>query len=382
MTSRSREWVFRMAAVVGSVLLFVLLLEGILRLIEPREVMRYFFVQSDNVLHHKFIPLAKGRFKTASFDTHYEIDSLGLRDREYPEEKPVGKERILMLGDSFTEGIGVEASETFSKVLEGFLDDSLTRGKYEVINSGVGSYSPLLEYLYLQNGGLKLSPDVVVLNLDLSDMYDDIQYTRLARYGRDSIPVGVSPEPRAQSQGWISRAVEATKDFLRDNTRLYNFLTLRLGRYSEAAQHEGTGMGNLLYDKYAMLRPGYTYREQDWVLTHRYLLLIRDLLKARGVRFCVAVYPYGQQVSPTEFGQGRQFWGFRTDTVYPTQPQQWAEDFCRANGIDVINACEDFRNAARRQSPLYIDDNGHWTAAGHRVFAGVLFQEMKKRGLL
>ena len=169
MSSKKREWFLRLATLAGSLFVCLLLLEVTVRLIEPREVARYFFVQPDSVVHHKFIPLAKSRFKTSSFNTHYEINSLGLRDKEYPLKKPAGTTRVLMLGDSFTEGIGVEANETFSKVLEGLLNGEGRTEKYEVINAGVGSYSPLPEYLYLKSAGLKLEPDVVVLNLDLSD---------------------------------------------------------------------------------------------------------------------------------------------------------------------------------------------------------------------
>ena len=343
--------------------------------------MRYFFVQPDSILHHKLIPNAKARFKTSSFDTHYDINSLGLRDREYSIGKPSYATRILMVGDSFTEGIGVEASETFSKVLEGLLNDTGAKTKYEVINAGVGSYSPLPEYLYLKTAGLKLNPDIVVLNLDLSDMYDDIQYTRLARFDADGTPLGVNTEPERPKDNWFLRKLVAVKDFFKHKTRLYNFVWLRVSRYYEGIQHETNGLGDLRLDKYAMLRPNYTLKDQDWSLTYKYILLIRDMLKERGIPFCLTVYPYGLQVSSREFNVGRQFWDFRPDTLYSIQPQEWVEEFCRKEGISVINTCEDFREAARSQYPLYIDDNGHWTAAGQRLFAQILFRELRNRSM-
>ena len=382
MSSKKREWFLRLATLAGSLFVCLLLLEVTVRLIEPREVARYFFVQPDSVVHHKFIPLAKSRFKTSSFNTHYEINSLGLRDKEYPLKKPAGTTRVLMLGDSFTEGIGVEANETFSKVLEGLLNGEGRTEKYEVINAGVGSYSPLPEYIYLKSAGLKLEPDVVVLNLDLSDTYDDIQYTKLARFDAAGTPLGVSPDPVQPNEGWWARKLFAIKGFLRENTRLYNFITLRISRYVEGTQHEGSNLGDLRWDKYAMLRPNYTYKDQDWHLTHKYILLVRDLLKERSVRFVLTVYPYGMQVSPREFNVGRQFWGFRPDTLYSTQPQDSVEEFCKREDIMVINACPDFRDSSQSQYPMYIDDNGHWTASGQRVFAQILFREMRSRHVL
>ncbi|MEK7251480.1 MAG: hypothetical protein AAB209_13775, partial [Bacteroidota bacterium] len=68
----------------------------------------------------------------------------------------------------------VFSNETFSKRLEEKLQSQQGAMKFEVINAGVGSYSPLLEYLYLKHYELQFNPDLVILNFDLSDVYDDI----------------------------------------------------------------------------------------------------------------------------------------------------------------------------------------------------------------
>ena len=382
MATSIREWLLRLSVLLGTLFLCLVVLEGIVRFAEPREVMRYFFVQPDTVLHHKFIPNAKGRYKTTEFDTRYNINSLGLRDREYSLETAWGVFRILMVGDSFTEGDGVEEYETFSKYLEQELNVLGSRREYEVINSGCGSYSPLLEYLYLKTAGLRLDPDLVILNFDLSDVFDDIQYTRLARFDTKGEPTGVSPETEQHDQGWIVDGLVAAKDFLKSHAHLYNFVRLRIGRYIEGARHEATLTGDLHYDKYAMLRGNYRYQQSDWSLSYKYILMIREMLEKRGISFYVAVYPYGLQVSRREYDAGRQFWGFRRDTLYSTEPQQRIEQFCRENKIHVINACEDFRTAARSQYPLYLAYNGHWTAAGHRLYSQVLFQALQSQVIL
>ncbi|MGA9121292.1 MAG: hypothetical protein WB699_18135 [Bacteroidota bacterium] len=361
---------------VSSLIIFTGLLEGAVRLIEPREVMRYFFMTADTTVDHRFIPGARGRYETTEFNVPYNIDSWGLRDGEFPMEKPRGTRRILMLGDSFTEGDGVREEDTFSHRLQVLLDSAYTPGSWQVINAGVGSYSPLLEYIYLTRKGLAFTPDLVILNFDLSDIYDDINYTSRARFDSRGLPVGVEAEaPEAPKEG-IEAGLIGVKDFFKDHTRLYNFIRLRIDRYLEGARRKMNVSGDVRYDKYAFLRENYVPRDSDWALSFRYVRLIRDTLKARGIDFWLTVYPYGLQVNPKEWDSGRQFWGFKPDTLYSTRPQDFMEQFCRHNGIPVINLCSDFRTATRAVYPLYYDYNGHWRPEGHAIVAHRLFQSI------
>ncbi len=374
--NRLRSLFRNLALLFATVLVFVSILEGAVRLIEPREVMRYFFMSTDTIVDHRFIPGAHGRYETTEFNVPYDINSWGLRDKEFPREKPKGTKRILMLGDSFTEGDGVREEETFSARLQVMLDSTFGTGAWQVINAGVGSYSPLLEYLSLTSKGLAFAPDLVILNFDLSDIYDDINYTSRARFDQRGVPVGVAAEPpEAPSAGMEGRLV-AIKDYFKDHTRLYNFIRLRIDRYVEGSRRNMNVSGDVRYDKYAFLRGNYVPQDSDWTLSFRYVRMIRDTLKARGIDFWLTVYPYGLQVNPKEWNSGRQFWGFKPDTLYSTRPQKTMELFCRSNGIPVINFCGDFKAASRSIYPLYYDYNGHWRPEGHAIVARKLYQSV------
>lgn len=97
------------------------------------------------------------------------INSIGLRDREYPLEKPPGSVRVLMLGDSLTFGWGVKVEDTPAKILEEMLNRDGSGKTYEVINSGVGNYNTRMEVAYFLDRGRLLKPDVVVLNYFIND---------------------------------------------------------------------------------------------------------------------------------------------------------------------------------------------------------------------
>src|SRR4029453_17992017 len=103
-------------------------------------------------------------------------NSFGLRSAEVAVPKPAGTFRILLLGDSFTFGFRAADEMVFARKLEqrlradGFLS-------VEVVNAGVLSYCPLLEYLQYRHQLHALEPDLVILNFDMSDVQDHLEYS-------------------------------------------------------------------------------------------------------------------------------------------------------------------------------------------------------------
>ena len=91
------------------------------------------------------------------------VNSLGMRDKEYPVQKPAGTFRILLLGDSVTH-LG-----KWSDYLEERLNE--TR-KIEILNSSVPGWNLLNYNLYLKHKGLALKPDMVMMGICLNDITD------------------------------------------------------------------------------------------------------------------------------------------------------------------------------------------------------------------
>lgn len=97
------------------------------------------------------------------------INSQGLRDREYPLEKPEGMVRVLMLGDSLMFGWGAPVEGTTSKALERRLNPAGAPPQFEVINTGVGNTNTAMQVAYFVNKGYRFKPDVVLLNYFIND---------------------------------------------------------------------------------------------------------------------------------------------------------------------------------------------------------------------
>jgi lysophospholipase L1-like esterase len=120
-------------------------------------------ISDDRLVGHAHRPNSQERL----MGVDVKINSKGLRDREIPYERTGSTPRILMLGDSFTEGWGVPFEQTFSKRIERLYAARGTRA--EVINTGVGNYNTIMEVQYFLNEGYKYKPDIVVLNFIPND---------------------------------------------------------------------------------------------------------------------------------------------------------------------------------------------------------------------
>ena len=94
-------------------------------------------------------------------------NSRGLRDREYSFEKPPGMLRVIMLGDSFTEGWGVPEKDTYVRRIERLYAEHGT--KAEVINTGVGNWNTVQEVEFFLTDAYRYNPDIVVLNFTFND---------------------------------------------------------------------------------------------------------------------------------------------------------------------------------------------------------------------
>jgi hypothetical protein len=102
------------------------------------------------------------------------VNSQGLRNREVG-PKPRGTFRILVLGDSLTEGAGVEQDEAYPQVLERILARRTPR-PIEVVNTGVGGWEPFQYAQYFAREGLSFEPDLVLVGFSIAgnDAYDTV----------------------------------------------------------------------------------------------------------------------------------------------------------------------------------------------------------------
>lgn len=145
-------------------------LEAVYRYLFP-EIQLGNIYQADPVLGHMPIPSYTAASYSREFSYTTTTNSLGLRDREYGVKGNVT--RVLVLGDSFVFGVGVDIAQTIPKRLEYYLNSA--GNTYEVINAGVSSYGTRQELAYFRDRGYLLEPDMVIMSFYTNDFIDNLE---------------------------------------------------------------------------------------------------------------------------------------------------------------------------------------------------------------
>jgi hypothetical protein len=120
--------------------------------------------RNDDLLFYSLRPNVRAQFGPAMISTN----SRGFRSPEFGDKEP-GEFRIVSLGESSAFGAGVADDETYAFLLEQHLFRLGGTPEYSVINAGVGAYSSYQSRVFLEERGLALEPDLVLIYHELAD---------------------------------------------------------------------------------------------------------------------------------------------------------------------------------------------------------------------
>ncbi len=104
-----------------------------------------------------------------------EINAFGFRDVEHTLDKPKGRCRILIIGDSVATGQFVDFDDMFSRQLQHILDAEYP-GRYEVILTAMTGYSTSQELVLLKQTSLRFQPDLIIWSYCLNDPADPLYH--------------------------------------------------------------------------------------------------------------------------------------------------------------------------------------------------------------
>ena len=336
-----------------AILLFFLLAEGITRLVMPNSVKIRLMHQLDEKLGYRLVPNYAINYQTFDFTSSIKINSEGLRDREYPKTKDPKTFRILVLGDSFTLGLGVNIEESYPKVLETMLNQS-SKGSgartYEVINAGVDGYGTEQEYLYLQELLQRYEPDLVIVGFYSNDVVDVM----------NGIPAAITKQKLKNRFYFLS--------YLRGIQILLQTATVMKKNFS-------TSIGGVFAPYQENYSPQF---KKAFDRTEGYLVKIRDISRSRGAKTIIVIIPLCFEIDRGEWKK-KALGHLYTDDFFNknmTKLSDTITEFGKLENIPTLPLLPVFRTSKVR--PVYFARDSHWTRDGHRIAAESIFKYLQK----
>ncbi len=336
----------------------------------------------DPVYHHGLLPNQSTLAAWGPLVYPMNTNSLGFRDSAvYQVSVKMQGKRILVLGDSHTEAVGIDFKSSFFGKLQ---TSARTKG-IEMLNGSAVSYSPKIYYLkskYLIEK-LGFQTDEIWIFIDISDLQNELAYEKF-------IP---------SEAGILTKTSEAILHFLKrysftsysivkltDQSR-YNKFAEAMNAFDSKRGQSGTNNTVELYETFfrdfhdkELLRNPEFHGVGSWYYDSAFIKLadkgldlgmeniskLNELCKSRNIKIKLSVHPWQTQVMKQD-----------TSDYYVNR---W-KNYCKKEGIEFINLFPVFINGENPEMAVkkyYIPNDNHWSELGHDRVATFLEKYIQK----
>lgn len=310
---------------------------------------------ADSVLVHTLKPLFHGVLRSGEYTTAVAINDRGFRGGPWRTDAPL---RVLVVGDSFTFGYGVQESEAYPAVLA-----RMSAGEgcpAAVYNAGVPGYGTLQERRIAHELVAAVRPQVVVLGFTVgSDLSDNLEQ-------------GIRPEAGYEvrdgflvQKGTPSRTPLPLKAWMQERSHLYVLLQrARVRRAIQSAQ----GVRTRRECEHFLAVEPCGDMAIAWELTKEALRDMAALCADAGARLIVLLVPHPVQVDDRLWDRER---------AGVTQREAWGRcavqeritALCQELNITCVDPLPAFH---ARHEKLFFTLDRHLTVPGHATVARAL----------
>lgn len=378
-----------------SIAIVFVVLEILLAFFWPHKIKRHSY-QIENGEYHNVLgwrnkPNLDGEVVNRDIRFHRKHNSKGLRSpREIGYERTPGAKRILLLGDSFFWGYGVNDEDVVSEVLQRKAGMSV-----EIINGAVIGYGTDQELLWLVEEGLKYKPDLVVLGLYGFNDYEETSTSVCYGYPKPifslnkgklalgNVPVPDTRETRRKGFNEPDTAWGKVKKYLRHHTHTYPFIA---GRLNSIPALRNLLVSTGLADENTRSLPGvphYTLSaEKRREMVEALIRSIRDIAKQElGADFLLVSIPTVETDPDNRLlCKGNIDWNKRSGEN--TEFNGYIKRYAARNGIRFLDLLPTTREHMLKGDSIYnpYAYDHHWSAAGHKMAAEELYEYLQKTG--
>jgi hypothetical protein len=323
------------------------------------------------------------------------INEQGFRNRPIAVSKPADVYRILVLGDSYVFGWGLQQTQTFSALLEARLNQTGSRN-YEVINAGVPRYGTAQEWLLYKRWVKHLDPDLVILSFyvgndildNLCENEDDLAYPNT----RPSFTV-VSDKLVPKSNGISLSAVDAWRAAQEPSrwslSNLHAWILVRECLQGIVVNSPAMVKGSARFGMHfkfrqpSMIRSWYRSdtAKRGWEITQALLDALLKETRQQQNSLVLLILPSREQTvgSYTELvktlgGGGQEILDF---VETPDRPQRLLAGWAANRQVQVVDPLNPLKQAA--SSGTILVDDGHLNHRGNEVVADQIYRLLVTR---
>ncbi|OQX95362.1 hypothetical protein B6I21_05800 [candidate division KSB1 bacterium 4572_119] len=254
------------------------------------------------------------------------IDQYGFR--EFKTKVDTTKKSLLLLGDSVTMGIGVEADSTFAGRLQSELD-SVNILNPSVVGYAIEDYENLAKHFIVKEGN-KLNISKIFVCWCLNDLYFHV--------------------PDFETPGGSLRYLFGDLlKFIRTRSRFYMFVK---------TQFFDRPKTYYLFDE-----KFYSTEKEEFIQSIRKIESIKNLCQIHQIEFEILLLPYEYQIRNAE--------------SILDQPQKLMKDKLAERGVKVLDAANYLAKRKVNSTQLFLYGDGiHFSDAGHRLIVGYIIKNV------
>jgi len=337
----------------------LVLAEIAVRLVAPQPLAGVMFSQDPRFGFWNLPDMPGKKFQSEPGRPFYRVttDSSGYRGpRPVAPTKPPETRRIVVVGDSFTFGVGVDDHETYPAQLGVNLDATLGSG-FEVVNAGCPGWGTESALAFWRARGPALDADLLVVAFYRNDLADNMR-RMLFRVEGDRLVHA----PRAD----LARAKRLTRFIpfyrsLSERSHLVNLLRRRVARRLLAPEAptpsaRDDDRARRADDAAPGVSPALAER---LALYERLMLALADDARAGGVPLLLVLLPGGAECMPsppTDYGEVARL------------ARRWADE----GKLDLLDLRDPIASAHAAGAEVFQPHDGHYTADGNRIVARAL----------
>lgn len=339
-------------------------------------------IEFDPILQTRYRPNVSSIVKSqyGEFQIRYTTNEFGLRD------KPLNiddRRSILVLGNSFVEGWGVEEELGFLRVSEQIMNQGRVN-PLRLINAGISGFGAAQSYL-LGKELLEKTKPIALIFVYLSSMVQaDNTFLELADRDTNNLALGLSVNALLNSPAEGNKAISSGPPWLGILAK-YSAIAQFTKSYLDAwTARKAIIPGDPMSDLLAGTRAD---KEKLTSLHTPSLLHVKamaELAKANGLPFMMIHLPMPHQVSASEWAYGRKAYGL-DNKLYAAPDKEIVKNFCIKNGIKCESAHKYIINLASNATGdklLYYKFDFHPTATGYEAIGGWMAKKIEKMPLL